>query len=322
MIPLDARADWNAALAGVPHAFAHTWASCHAMSLTTGLPTYLYRFELDDVRIVCPIAERAFAGRVDIVTPYGFSGFAGTGDCPAFPRHWREFASARGYVCGYVGLNPLLWRDSYGQPDDVHQYNHIYTLDLSPTLESLYASLLPDRRRQLRHREQALMALIHERPVLIDFLLRHHDAFLTRRRASRASHLSSATLSALVEQDNVFLVGAGNGEVEAVSAFAYTETIGDHLFNVSAPGGERHSTLLIWYGIVRLKALNVPVLNLGGGIRENDGVAEFKKRFGTTTRPLKSLKQVYDHEAFESLCRRVGADPADRRGYFPPYRTP
>jgi len=323
LIPLDSRTDWDAALTDVPHAFAHTWASCQATHLTTGLPTYLYRFELERVQIVCPIVERSCSGLVDIVTPYGFSGFAGTDECPVFPRQWAEFAAARGYVCGYVGLNPLLWRESYGRPPDVHQSNHIYVLDLSKSLEHLYAHLSENRRRQLRSWDHDSRALAHERPALIDFVLRHREEFLAARRASRASHLSASSLSLLLGQENVFLAGAGrDGMLEAVSAFAYTETVGDFLFNVSVAGGARHSALLIWYAVTRLKELKIPVLNLGGGIVENDSVAEFKKRFGATALPLKSLKQVYDRSAFEALCRGAGVDPDDRGRYFPPYRRP
>ena len=112
-IPIEAPGPWNDALCGIPHAFAHTWESCYAMRLTTGYPTYLYCFENASVRIVCPIAERRSDEGIDIVTPYGFSGFAGTADCTDFPRYWREFVRERGYIAGYISLNPALENRSY-----------------------------------------------------------------------------------------------------------------------------------------------------------------------------------------------------------------
>ena len=36
LIPLENRLEWQMALTGIPHAFGHTWESCHAMHLTTG----------------------------------------------------------------------------------------------------------------------------------------------------------------------------------------------------------------------------------------------------------------------------------------------
>jgi hypothetical protein len=62
------------------------------------------------------------------------------------------------------------------------------------------------------------------------------------------------------------------------------------------------------------------VLNLGGGIRPGDGVAQFKQRFGPKTLPLRSIKQVYQPETFSRLCGEVKADPNGRHDYFPPYR--
>ena len=55
------------------------------MHLTTGFRTYLYCFETENIRIVCPIAEREFDGYIDIVTPYGFPALSGTMIVHSFP---------------------------------------------------------------------------------------------------------------------------------------------------------------------------------------------------------------------------------------------
>ena len=63
------------------------------------------------------------------------------------------------------------------------------------------------------------------------------------------------------------------------------------------------------------------MLNLGGGVREADGVAEFKRRFGAWTLPLRSLEQVYDPlAAYDRFCRSKAVSPSDRAGYFPAFR--
>jgi hypothetical protein len=107
-ISLESPDEWKQALKGIKHSFGHTWENCYAMQLTTGFMTYLYCFENEHVRIVCPIAEREYEGYIDIVKPSGFSGFVGQGTCPDFSLHWKEFATERGYICGYIGLNPLF----------------------------------------------------------------------------------------------------------------------------------------------------------------------------------------------------------------------
>ena len=130
LIPLSDPDRWRSALSGIPHAFGHTWESCYAMSLSTDHRTFLYQFESDDARIVCPIAERCCAGDVDIATPFGFSGFAGLGRSTEFPRAWLRFAREREWVCGYIGLNPLLECAEHYATEDVFPQNELFYLEL------------------------------------------------------------------------------------------------------------------------------------------------------------------------------------------------
>jgi hypothetical protein len=320
-IPLTAPDEWRDALKGIRHAFAHTWENCYAMHLSTGYNTYLYTFEADGVRIVCPFAERPFRNHKDIVTPYGFSGFVGNGLYSDLSCQWKQFASQRGYVCGYINLNPLLQDETYYEVDDVHAYNCVYALDLTLDLDILFARLSSNRRRQVRTMQRTT-TLLFDSSRLLDFLLSHYLDFFRCKGASSVYHFASETLVHLAESENVILVGAeGEEDIEAVTVFAFTPHVGEYLLNISRPGGEKHLAAMLWYGAQQLKARQVAWLNLGGGIRPGDGVAQFKERFGGEIFPLLSLKQIYDQEIFQSLCRQTQADSDDLTGYFPPYRA-
>lgn len=320
-IPMTEPQRWAEALRGIPHAFAHTWGSCHAMSLTSGLETFLYSYASADGRVVCPFAVRSYHGHRDLLTPYGFSGFTGVGSCRGFADHWAAFARAEGYVCGYVGLNPTLPWEPYHAPADLHRHNAVHVLDLTLSEADLIGRMSHGRRQQVRA-TTAGTRLVHDRARLAAFFGEHLTAFLEARQAARIYHLAPATLDALVACDDVLLLGLErDGSLEAVSMFVWTPHVADFLFNVSTPAGREHSTVLIWQGALRLKALGVPLLNLGGGVRPDDGVATFKARFGGRVLPLAALKQVYDPSVFATLCAGVHADPHDRSGYFPPYQA-
>ena len=323
LISLDSPDEWRGALRGIPHAFAQTWEHCYAMHLTTGLKTYLYCFEMDTVRIVCPFAQREFDGYVDIVKPYGFSGFVGNGDCPEFSYFWKEFARQQGYVCGYLGLNPIFENEAYFALDEVYPYNTIFVLDLTLSERELYANLSENRKRQLRNWNQIASNLVLDRSAGTDFFVAHYLDFVREKNAPSAYHFSEETLSFLANLPNVFIVGAQKDEkLVAVSVFGYTPDAGDFLFNVSVQEGRAYSAALIWYGIQHLKALDVPLLNLGGGGSDDDSLADFKARFGSQKLPLRCVKQVYQRERYDQLCRQVGVDPNDMTGYFPAYRAP
>jgi hypothetical protein len=313
LIPLGEPERWAAALAELPHGHAHTWAFCRAVQLTSGLRTYLYVYEDSGARAVCPLAEREFGGTIDVVSPYGFGGFATSG---SFPAEWDAFARSRNWVCGYVALNPLFC-ETHGFAD-VHVHNRLYVMDLRGDVRS---RLSENRRRQLRDWPAVAATLEHDRERLTDFLLANYADFFARREAGAATDLSADTIAAIAALDDVIVVGAGTGgRLESVALFGHTRYAADYLFNVSVPGGEHHAVHLIWSAVERLRELGVPRLNLGGGIREGDDLAEFKRRFGAAELPLASLRQVYRPDAYERLCREAGVT-SDRSGWFPPYRA-
>jgi hypothetical protein len=320
LIPLSDGARWTAALADVPHGHAHTHGFCRAVQITSDAPTHLYRWERDDARVVCALAERGPSGQVDVTTPYGFGGFAMSGDCTGFAAAWHEFAREQGWVCGYIALNPAFADPVGFASNEVVVHNRLYLLDLSQSRQDLWRRLSQNRRRQLRDFEALAPGLEIDRRTLARFLVAELPSFFARRGAGAATDFRAETVAAIAALDDVLLVGAGETELESVAAFGYTAYAGDYLFGISRPGGERHSAHLVWWGIERLRELGVPLLNLGGGVREGDDVAEFKRRFGAVERPLASLRQVYRADVYERLCADAGVSPA-RSGWFPPYRA-
>lgn len=314
-IPLDRPAAWRSALEGVRHSFGHTWENCYAMQLTTGLDTYLYSYRSGDVRVVCPVAEQEYAGHRHIIKPFGFNGFVSNGDCTGFQQSWREFVNEKGFVCSYLGFNPLFDCSRYFSREDIFQYNTVQVLDLAPPIEELWRGLSNNRKRQLRDWDAVESLLVFDKQVLTDFFLSNYVDFFDRKNAPSFYYFSPETLRFLFEQDNVFMVGAPTPQrVESVSVFTYTADAAEYLFNISLPGCNHHAVALMWSGILHLKSRQIPVLNLGGGS------TEFKRRFGGRDLPLKSFKQIHAPEVYRSLCRSANVDPDDREGYFPAYQ--
>ena len=100
IIRLDDRVGWEAALQGVGHGVAHTWAYNAAMAASNRDRTLLWVAETDSGRFVCPLAERGSDPDLDIYTPLGFGGIVGQGDVADFRTSWADFIARRGYVAG------------------------------------------------------------------------------------------------------------------------------------------------------------------------------------------------------------------------------
>jgi hypothetical protein len=323
-IPLEAKGEWEDALRGIPHAFAHTWGSCRAMHLTTDWPTFLYTWEKGSSRAVCAIAERSSGDYVDVVTPYGFGGIVGEQVGPDMLADWQKSARNRNYVCAYLGLNPELMPTACRESPDYSEDNEVFILELDRGEAALHDALSRNRRRQLLAFRDGPARLVEERDRLAAFFRHEVEDFLRRKGATSTYRFTRATWDALLTLDNVILIGAEGleGGIAAVCVFAFTPYCAEALFGISCPSGNTYSAPLIWAGAMRLIQHGVPRLNLGGGVQRGDGIAMFKERFGAKRLPFGALKEVYRPDIYATLSQGVGKDPSDRSGYFPAYRSP
>lgn len=321
LIPLENRDAWQRALEGVPHSYWHTWTCCAALQRTHGLPTFLYVLEHDGARLVCPLAEREWRGATDVFTPGGFSGFASSGPIADAPLRWRDFARARGYVCGYFAQHPLLPRRGDTGASGTGQ--RLYYFDLSVDTTALLQRMRPNRRNAINRWRRAGQPAILDRERLTEFLVREHGPFMERVNASRATFYAGETLRAIASDAAVQLVGAEDERgLCAVCVFGSTRWCTEAIFNISVRGGRDLAAPLLWWGVEQSLARGIPLLHLGGGIRPGDGVELAKRRWGVPTAPFEQVKQVYDPDRFGHLCDAAGVAPAPDGDYFPPYRSP
>lgn len=319
-IPLADRDGWRGALEGIPHGFGHTWESCAAVELTTGLPTFLYADETPGHRVVSPICERSFQGHLDVVTPYGLSGLAGAAlQAGAGYDRWMAFARQQGYVCGYITVHPLFAPAECASLPEYAAHNDLYVLDLRAPQQALLDAMSQNPRRVLKAFERSDASLVDDRQALLAFLMENADEFMESKNFSGQSRLNARSLEALGHADNTLAIGVRiDGDIVAAALYGYSDFCADMSLVVIPPAGRGTMTALIWGGIQRLKGLGVALLNLGGGIRRDDGVAQFKERFGPRKCPLGALKQVYRPDIFNRLCEAHVAAPT---AFFPPYRA-
>jgi hypothetical protein len=315
-VPLADRAAWDAALAGVPHSFGHTWGCADALFRTSDRRSFLYYREEDAGRVVCRVDERRYGSHLEVVTPWGFSGFAGMAGLARVTEGFAEAARDRGYVCGYVAQHPVF--DAVCGETVAPAHNSLYLLDLTRDVQELRDRMDRGRRRQIDGWEGRLVT---DREALVEFLVREHRPLMERLGASAPSFLAEETLRALSGLD-VLLVGAGSAtRVEAVALFGMTGAVADAVVSVALPDSRHHHVPLLWHAIRVLKDRGIPVLNMGGGVRQGDAVAEAKRRFGAQPVPFRTFRQIYQPELYRRLCDEAGVDPMSP-GHFPPYHRP
>jgi len=318
------RDGWNEALDGIPHSFGHTWENCQAMHLTTGYPTFLYRCDGPNGRVVCPIAERSCGEYFEAVTPFGFSGFSAVGEIENFPSVWWDFAKSRGWITAYIALNPVLERPGFGDASQVRCFNDLYFLELTMGEEVLFSRCARSRRSEIR-KWQKKTRLVFDRHRITDFYFANFKSFYKSRNASPVYHFDPRTLAFLFRLPNVYLVGAEvEGQIEAVLLCTSTKYTAEALFFVTShsSAGSRHLAGMLWHAATHYISEEVPYLNLGGGVRPNDGIAQFKRLFGAQSFPAHSIQQVLQPEIYRRLCEIHGVNETAMNDYFPPYQKP
>jgi hypothetical protein len=322
LIPLSDHERWEAALRGIDHAFWHRWACCSALAAPSVHSVHLYAYTDAKARVVCPLIERQHRGHTDVATPAGFSGFAGRGRSRDFPGRWTEFARRQGWVCGYIAVHPLLeWRGLIVE-EEVRFERNIYVLPLNGDEEALFGRLSTNRKRQIRAWRGARKDTTRDAHAISEFLVEAAPDFYRARHASAAYYVAPEGWRALLRLPEILAIGAvSGGRIVAVSVFALAGRRAEYLFNISVPEGQYASAPLLWEGALALRARGASLLNLGGGLREGDSLAEFKRRFGSEMHPVPCVKQIYDPERYARLCREAHPTGVPERSFFPAYHN-
>ena len=325
LIPVSHSEYWTKELSGVPCMPAHTWQYCRAISESSDWETYLYAGADSDGKIYCPIQIRIKEeGYKDIVSPYGFDGIVST--IPVKKQQqamneWNSFWSDNGFVTAYIMQHPLLKlnTDIWGEYVFEHS-SYIYLIDLSLSIEELWQNMCSTHRYEIRRMEKdkRIELTADKEELITDFITLYYQT-MDRVGASKIYHFTKNTLKHLILSNNSLLIGVKNGaRTEAVSLFIFTDMCAEYFLNASSKDGRKYSRLIIWNAINKFKKIGVPYINLGGGIKSNDSLDLFKRRFGGIQTKAQVVRQIFNKDKYNYLISKHAKKNCET-DYFPPY---
>jgi hypothetical protein len=291
ILTIAQREQWIAAHrdAGLP---SQSWHYAWALS-ASGIEPKLAVVHSSGARMLLPFYLREWQGTMDIATILGTAGASISRNSPAPLSLWREYAIAQGWVAGYIQLSTSV--DFAGQAiaGELVDINEWFVLDLDPehALESVACSI----RQKIRYADQDGSVLVDDRRILADNLKRLYPLTMRRVGARQNYDFSPETLDRWVADPSALVLGAGQkGEIDAVSVFMVSGDQAEYHLNASSDEGRDLAAWLIWNAGIRLKAMGVRQLHLGGGVRRGDGLHQFKQRFGGIPKALQAVRQIYD----------------------------
>lgn len=316
IISLDERERWDAAHAsgGLP---GQSWSYADAYR-ATGIAPRLAVVEAGGSRMLLPHFERDWRGATDVATLIGLSGATISPASPAPLSAWRDYATARGWVAGYLQLAPETPDLCSAPEDDLVASNEVFLLDVGEGDPLAAASEIV--RRKVRRADREGTQCVEDRGRLADAMVRLYPQAMQRLRMPPRYHFPEAALRAwTMDPASVALGAEVAGRIEAVSLFPFAGAQAEYHLNACSDDGRHLSAWLIARALERLSRRGVRCLNLGGGIRPGDGLHDFKARFHGRAVGLRALRQVYDRPRYDALCREAGVDPGER--WFPAYRA-
>lgn len=316
IVSLDQQERWEAALStdGLP---SHSWGYARALR-DSGIEPELAVVRSGGSRMLLPFFAREWAGTTDIATVPGLSGASIDPASPAPLATWRRHAEEQGWIAGYIQLAPgcELVRDD--RKEELGAHNEVYLLDLRQEDPLSNASEIV--RRKIRRAERSGATLVEDLGLLAGAVVELHPQTMRRVGASSVYDFSSATLESWTAYSGSLALGARLEEkIEAVTLFVVRGPRAEFLLNGSTDSGRELAAWLFAEAIPRLRERGVEWLNLGGGIRPGDGVAQFKQRFRPEARPLRRVRQIYDESRYAELCARAGVGLDS--DWFPAYRS-
>ena len=306
--------EWDDIIERLPHAVAHRFSYQQALLGGRRSGGRLLVVESASVRVVCPVAVRSWAGYDDLYTPYGFGGFVGNADL-RLAKDVLHMLGASRWVAGYFQQHPVVglkpWSSNSGPVTFVVDVDRPW----SEVMNGMSGRLKTKLRRWRRSAPR-----ICDRECLERAFVDLYPDHAARVGASSVYRFDGPALTALAALPDVRLYGAGADTVEAVVMFGFTPYTADYMFGVSTPDGRAHTAGLIADALEDAAATGVSKVNLGGGIRGHDGVAEFKRRFGARAVRAPALSWIFDASTYHTLCRSAAVSPA-HTDYFPAYRA-
>ncbi len=320
IIGLQDQAAWQAAVAvqGLP---SHSWHYAKGLSeLWRNDPATsvdLAIVKASGSTMILPFRVRTWQGNVDITTLPGLSGALIRPDCTAPLTLWREYATSRNWVSGYIQLAVANDRLAVDPPDVIASHNALYVFDCSAW--SLQSSITHNMRKMLARSDRIGARLVTDRSRLAEAFPSLYAQSMARAGASL--DFSLAVLDCWFKDPGLRLLGAEvGGEIVAVLLCRVMGPWAEaHLPGATGAGRNLHNWL-VWQSVEWFASQGILHYNIGGYGRAGDGMEETKRRLGATRHDLRSVRQIYQKDRYIDMCRLAKADASTL--YFPAYRAP
>lgn len=310
---------WARALTS-PHNVFQTWEYCSALQHSYAQKIHLIEIRSPSSSILCTYYERTKDGEhYDICSPYGYGGLHLSGDR-------SELASLSNELVKffkkqeYVALFQMGQQVEASTPNFIRPHRSSYILDIS-NIEETWRRMNKNYRNEVNQfRNNSSLKFVIDKQLLKEPFKELYYQTLKRVNANSSYHFSKETLDQILDSDVSMLAGVeDSGTIEIVDLFLCKGGHAEYFLNASSVHGRAYAKPLIWNAAETLSDLSFSTLHLGGGVKENDSLSDFKRRFGSAPIQIAVWKEVIQPKTYDKLCRQYQVKDSKSQRYFPAY---
>ncbi len=259
------------------------------------------------------ISKNAF----NLISPISFQASIGSvGDMTGLLTEIRKVLAEIGCIFCYIQTRDNL-TDKSKDFFSTESFRTNYYFDLSLDYEAMLRSMKADARQRLKKLAKLESAEFKPTPDLREFS-EHYKSLAHSRNFNELYVMEGYRFGQLARcTDILYLQQYINGEFSAGGFFGVNEHDVDYLYGVHSPNYQDATRLLLANSFKYFKAAGKSRLFLGGGINENDSLANFKYRQTRNHVRCSSIKMIVN----EAAAQKVMATKIDSdifKGYFPP----
>jgi len=296
----------------------------------------------DEANLLIPLVSHTFpAGVAEAVSPYGYPGIVAKGSAetvrPAIERYLCAGQEA-GIVTSFVRLHPLLNADLpealRGLPGcSLVKHGPTVSVSLDEDDETWEAGLSKGLRRDIRVLRREGYHVEFDGEDALDSFLACYHASMDRLDATETylfdREYVERLLACLGTGVTICVVKSGDGEPACAGLFTCVDGAAQYHLSGTNPNHFRAgpNKLMLVEARKWVKEQGGATFHLGGGVgSREDGLFNFKKRFGYRLTPFCTVRIVHDQEQYDARhqewLEHHGIEKAPDPDYFPIYRQP
>jgi hypothetical protein len=277
----------------------------------------------------------------DLITPYGYGGpliicktnsnLKVKESLNIFMREYFEYAMRKKYVCEFIRFHPVirnweLFQENFQEMILLDHVNDTIYIDLSNNLDNIWQGIRKGHKYNIKKTERddcEIKILLKPSESDIDEFISLYYSTMDRCHALKKYYFPSLFIKDHFSRLSASIIRIEyGGQLIGSSMFLN----GDSFVHYHLSGSDNTirgiypSEILIWNAIKWAKEKNFLNLHLGGGLRTEDSLFNFKKGFSKNVAPFYTGKIVFNNEQYFALTKANINSLNTNNGFFPSYR--